>query len=104
MGALTAIVRFSLRNRPIVLFATLCFVVVAGLAAIRLSIDAVPDITNVQVQIITPAPALSPVEVEQYVSAPIERARAGIPRLTEIRSISTYGISGVTVVFEDGFP
>ncbi|RYZ63304.1 MAG: efflux RND transporter permease subunit, partial [Proteobacteria bacterium] len=55
----------------------------------------------VQVQIITAAPALSPVEVEQYVSVPVERAMAGLPRTTEIRSISKYGLSVVTVVFED---
>src|SRR6201999_219132 len=71
-------------------------------AAIRLPIDAIPDVTNVQVQIITTAPALSPVEVEQYVSVPVERAMAGIPQTTEIRSLSKYGVSVVTVAFEDG--
>ena len=63
---------------------------------VNLPIDAVPDVTNIQVQIITPAPALSPVEVEQYVTVPVERAMAGIPKTTEIRSISKYGISVVT--------
>jgi cobalt-zinc-cadmium resistance protein CzcA len=71
-------------------------------AAYRLPIDAVPDVTNVQIQIITTAPALSPVEVEQYVSVPVERAMAGIPKTTEIRSMSKYGISVVTIAFEDG--
>src|SRR5215470_7971894 len=81
---------------------TLCLIALGGFAAWRLPIDAVPDVTNIQVQIITSAPALSPVEIEQYVSAPVERAMAGLPRLTEIRSVSKYGISVVTVVFEDG--
>ena len=66
-----------------------------------LPIDAVPDVTNVQVQVITAAPALSPVEVEQYVTVPVERAMAGIPKVEEVRSISKYGLSVVTVVFDD---
>ena len=71
-------------------------------AAVSLPIDAVPDVTNVQVQIITAAPALSPVEVEQYVTVPVERAMAGLPKSTEVRSISKYGVSVVTVAFDDG--
>ena len=101
MVLLAAIVSWSLRNRPIVLVVTLLFVIIGIRSAATLSIDAVPDITNVQVQIITAAPALSPVEVEQYVSVPVERAMAGIPRTTQIRSVSKYGLSVVTVVFED---
>ena len=87
---------------PLVLVATALLVVVGVRAAIELPIDAVPDITNVQVQVITPAPALSPVEVEQYVTVPVERAMAGIPKVEEVRSISKYGLSVVTVVFDDG--
>lgn len=102
MGALAAIVRWSLRNRPIVLVAMVVFVVLSVRAALKLRIDAVPDITNVQVQVITAAPALSPIEVEKYVSIPVERAMAGIPRTAQVRSISKYGLSVVTVVFEDG--
>lgn len=101
MALLSAIVAWSLRNRAIVLVATLLFVAVGIRAATTLSIDAVPDITNVQVQVITTAPALSPIEVEQYVSVPVERAMAGLPRTTEIRSISKYGLSVVTIVFRD---
>src|SRR4029450_13215010 len=56
---------------------------------------------NVQVQVITPAPALSPVEVEQYVTVPVERAMSGIPKGEQVRSISKYGLSVVTVVFDD---
>ncbi|MEO7734483.1 MAG: efflux RND transporter permease subunit, partial [Kofleriaceae bacterium] len=102
MAILRAILGWSLRNRMLVI---LGFVVLAGLgvrAALRLPIDAVPDVTNVQIQIITTAPALSPVEVEQYVSVPVERAMAGLPRTTEIRSLSKYGVSVVTIAFEDG--
>jgi len=102
MALLSALVAWSLKNRPIVLVATLLFALFGIRAATTLSIDAVPDITNIQVQIITSAPALSPVEVEQYVTVPVERAMAGIPRTTEVRSISKYGISVVTIVFRDG--
>jgi cobalt-zinc-cadmium resistance protein CzcA len=101
MKFLTAIVEWSLRNRPIVIVATVLFVLFGIRSATTLSIDAVPDVTNVQVQIITAAPALSPVEVEQYVTVPVERAMAGVPRSTQIRSISKYGLSVVTVVFTD---
>ena len=101
MKFLSAIVAWSLQNRPIVIVATLLFVLVGIRAAVSLPIDAVPDITNVQVQIITSTPALSPVEMERYVTIPVERAMAGVPHSTEIRSISKYGISVVTVVFTD---
>src|SRR3954469_8479818 len=96
------IVGWSLRHRAMVLAGTLLFIAFGIQAALDLPIDAVPDVTTVQVQIITPAPALSPVEVEQYVTAPVERAMAGIPRVAQIRSISKYGLSVVTVVFDDG--
>ena len=102
MEILSAVVRWSLRNRPAVSFATLLFVLLGLRSAASLTIDAVPDVTNVQVQIITAAPALSPVEVEQYVTVPVERAMAGLPRSTEVRSVSKYGLSVVTVVFRDG--
>ncbi len=101
MKLLTAIVEWSLKNRPIVIVATILFVMFGIRSAITLPIDAVPDITNVQVQIITAAPALSPVEVEQYVTVPVERAMAGVPRSTQIRSVSKYGLSVVTIVFTD---
>jgi cobalt-zinc-cadmium resistance protein CzcA len=102
MAALSAIVAWSLRNRPLVLVATLLFVLAGVRAAISLPIDAVPDVTNIQVQVITAAPALSPIEVEQYVTVPVERALAGIPKTSELRSVSKYGLSVVTVVFHDG--
>lgn len=99
---LSAIVAWSLKNRPIVLALTALLVAIGVRSALTLPIDAVPDVTNVQVQVITAAPALSPIEVEQYVSVPVERAMAGIPRATEVRSISKYGLSVVTIVFRDG--
>lgn len=98
---LSAIVRASLRNRVLVLAGTLLLIVSGAVAVNRLPIDAVPDITNVQVQVITPAPALSPLEVEQYVTFPVERGLSGIPGLEEVRSISRYGLSVVTAVFTD---
>lgn len=101
MALLALVVRWSLRNRAVVLVATLLFAIVGVRSALDLPIDAVPDLTNVQVQIITPAPALSPVEVEQYVTVPVERAMAGVPRSTQVRSVSKYGLSVVTVVFRD---
>src|SRR6187431_2088673 len=102
LAFLSALVSWSLKNRPIVLAATILFIVVGIRSAMSLPMDAVPDVTNVQVQVITSAPALSPVEVEQYISVPVERAMAGIPNTTEIRSTSKYGLSVVTVVFRDG--
>jgi len=96
------IVAWSLRHRAIVLLATALLIIVGVTSAVDLPIDAVPDITNVQVQIITPAPALSPIEVEQYGTAPVERAMSGIPKVEAVRSISKYGLSVVTVVFDDG--
>jgi cobalt-zinc-cadmium resistance protein CzcA len=100
--ALGRIVGWSLRNRAIVLLGTALFVILGIRSAIELPIDAVPDVTNVQVQVITAAPALSPVEVEQYVTVAVERAMSGIPKVEEVRSISKYGLSVVTVVFDDG--
>lgn len=101
MQLLSAIVTWSLKNRAVVLLATALLAVFGVRAALRLPVDAMPDITNVQVQIITSAPALSPVEVEQYVSIPVERAMAGVPHSSQVRSISKYGLSVVTVVFTD---
>ena len=70
--------------------------------ALRLPIDAVPDITNVQVQVLTTVPALGPVDVERTVTFPVESAMSGIPGVEEIRSVSRFGLSAVTIVFEEG--
>jgi cobalt-zinc-cadmium resistance protein CzcA len=98
----TRLIEFALKNRFLVLLAA-ALVTGAGLLAMRrLPIDAVPDITNVQVQILTNAPALGPVEVEQFITFPIETAMSGLPGTEEIRSVSKFGLSAVTVVFKDG--
>ena len=101
MRLLSAILEWSLRNRPVVFVATALFVIFGARAAMTLPVDAVPDVTNVQVDLITAAPALSPLEVEQYVTSPVERAMAGIPKATQVRSISKFGLSVVTIVFRD---
>ncbi len=96
------ILKFALEQRWIVLLATLGLVGVGVFSYSRLSIDAVPDITNVQVQVNTEAPGYSPLESEQRVTFPVETAMAGLPGLKEVRSLSRYGLSQVTVVFKDG--
>ncbi len=101
MRLLGWLITASLRQRALVICATLLFILFGLRAAWELPMDAVPDVTNVQVQILTSAPALSPVEMEQYVSIPVERAMSGLPHLRELRSISKYGLSLVTVVFSD---
>ena len=99
---LNALIDAVLRNRFLVLAATGLMAGLGVYAALRLPIDAVPDLTNVQVQVITEAPALSPLEVESLLSFPVEGAMSGLPGVEEIRSISKFGISVVTVVFEEG--
>jgi cobalt-zinc-cadmium resistance protein CzcA len=96
------ILEWALRNRALVLILSAAMAVGGFLAAAGLPIDAVPDVTNVQVQVLTSAPALGPVEVEQFVSTPVELVMSGIPRLSEIRSISRFGLSAVTLVFDEG--
>ncbi len=98
---LTKLVDWSLDNRPLVLILAALLVLGGGYALTQLPIDAVPDVTNVQVQVLTKAPALGPAEMEQFVTYPVEAAMNGLPDLVEIRSISRYGLSAVTVVFQD---
>jgi len=99
---LSRLIEFSLANRFIVLVLT--FLMAAGglYSAIHLPIDAVPDMTNVQVQVVTDAGFLSPVEVERYVTYPVETSMGGLPKVEEVRSVSKFGISVVTIVFEEG--
>ena len=98
---LARIVDWSLDNRPLVLILAALVVLGGGYALTQLPIDAVPDVTNVQVQVLTKAPALGPAEMEQFVTYPIEAAMNGLPDLVEIRSVSRYGLSAVTIVFQD---
>ena len=99
---LTKTIELSLANRGLVIILTL-FMAGAGLySAWKLPIDAVPDMTNVQVQIVTTSGALSPIEVERYVTYSVEGTMAGLPNIEELRSVSKFGISVVTVVFREG--
>ena len=91
-----------MRQRVAVLLATLVLVGVGIWAMLRLPIDAVPDITNPQVQINTAVPALAPEEVEKLVTFPIESEMAGLPDMVELRSLSKFGLSQVTMTFKDG--
>lgn len=95
------IIEWSLNNRFIVMLLSVVVLGMGGFAAVTIPLDAVPDLTNVQVQILTNSPALGPVEVEQFITFPVENAMSGIPKVDEIRSISRFGLSAVTVSFED---
>ena len=99
---LERILRFSIRQRWMVVLAAAAMAALGLYNYARLPIDAVPDITNIQVQVNTEAPGYSPLEAEQRVTYLVETAMAGLPRLEETRSISRYGLSQVTIVFEDG--
>src|SRR3954471_4296011 len=96
------IIGFSIAQRWLVLLAVLGMAALGVFSYQKLPIDAVPDITNVQVQINTSAPGYSPLEAEQRLTFPVETAMAGLPNLDYTRSISRYGLSQVTVVFKDG--
>ena len=98
------IVRFSIKKKLFVALTTL-FLIIGGIySALTLPIDAVPDITNNQVQIVTVSPTLAPQEVEQLITMPIETAMSNIMNVTEIRSVSRFGLSLVTVVFKESVP
>ena len=99
---LNSIIESSLNNRFFVLMATLLVAGVGVYSALHLPIDAVPDLTNVQVQVITEAPALSPLEVDSLLSFPVSGAMSGLPEIEQIRSISKFGVSVVTIVFKEG--
>ena len=95
------LIDLSLDNRLVVVSLWALAVVVGIHSLTQLPIDAVPDITNVQVQVLTDSPGLAPEEVEQFVTFPIETALSGLPRMEEIRSLTKFGLSVVTVVFEE---
>lgn len=96
------LLRAVIAQRWLVLLAVLGAAAYGAYSYTRLSIDAVPDITNVQVQINTPAPGYSPLETEQRITYPLETAMAGLPKLEQTRSLSRYGLSQVTVIFKEG--
>ncbi|MCB0518535.1 MAG: efflux RND transporter permease subunit [Lewinellaceae bacterium] len=98
---LDAIIQFSIKNKTIVALGTLALIAWGAWSFTRLPIDAIPDITNNQAQVLTVCPTLATQEVEQFVTYPIENAVRTIPGVVELRSISRFGLSVVTVVFEE---
>ena len=96
------LLRVSIAQRGLVLLAVLAVAVLGVFSYRQLPIDAVPDITNVQVQVNSAAPGFSPLETEQRITYPVETAMAGLPGLQQTRSLSRYGLSQVTVIFADG--
>src|SRR5579872_2155329 len=99
---LTSLIKLSLENRFLVLALTVLIAAGGVYSALHLPIDAVPDMTNTQVTVITSAGALSPLEVERYITYPVEWTMAGLPRVEQLRSTSQFGLSVVTIVFHDG--
>jgi cobalt-zinc-cadmium resistance protein CzcA len=99
---LTRLIEFSLSNRFLVLILTLLMAGVGLNSALHLPIDAVPDMTNTQVTVVTEGGPLSPVEVERYLTYPVETAMSGLPKVEQLRSVSKFGISVVTIVFQEG--
>ena len=98
---LNAIINYSIKNRMVVLLGTFLLIGAGVFSLLHIPIDAVPDITNNQVQIITTSPSLAPQEVERFITYPIEQTMTTIPQIAEMRSISRFGLSVVTLVFED---
>lgn len=92
---------FALRQRVLVLLGVVALAIAGVWSALRLPIDAVPDITNVQVQINTTVAALAAEEIERQISFPIETEMQGLQGLVEMRSISRFGLSQITLVFDD---
>ena len=101
-GFFEKLIAFAIDQRWLVMLISLALAVLGVISYQHLPIDAVPDITNVQVQINSAAPGYSPLETEQRITYPVETAMAGLPNLEETRSISRYGLSQVTVVFKEG--
>ena len=95
------IISFSMRQRVFIILGVIALIIGGITAAIKLPIDAVPDITTNQVQIFTVAPALAPQEIERLISYPIEVAMKNLPDIEEVRSVSKFGLSVVTVIFKD---
>jgi len=98
---INALIRFSIAQKLVVLLLVAIMAAAGAYSLINLPIDAVPDVTNVQVQVLTSAPSLAPLEIERQITFPVEVAMSGIPGVEEIRSVSKFGISNVTIVFEE---
>lgn len=101
-GVVDRLLALALRNRLLVVIALVLVAAVGVHSLSVLPIDAVPDVTNVQVQVLTRAPGLGPLEVERLITTPVEVAMGGLPRLEQMRSVSRFGLSAITLVFEEG--
>jgi cobalt-zinc-cadmium resistance protein CzcA len=99
---LSGVINWSLSNRAVVIAVFILLALSGCYAATRIPVDAVPDLVNVQVQVVTDAGTLPPLEVERYVTYPVELAVSGLPDVEEVRSVSKLGISLVTIVFAEG--
>src|SRR5512143_331242 len=102
MGLVDRIVESSLKKRALVLFGVLVLVGLGVWATLHIPIDAFPDVNNIQVEVLSTSPGMSPPEVERFVTFPVETAMRGLPHLEQVRSVSKAGLSVVTVIFEDG--
>ncbi|RKR83665.1 cobalt-zinc-cadmium resistance protein CzcA [Mucilaginibacter gracilis] len=98
---LDAIIRFSIRNKLVIGFFTLALMAWGIWSTSQIPVDALPDITNNQVQVITKAPTLAAQEVEQFITYPVERSLSNLPDVTEMRSMSRFGLSVITIVFKE---
>ncbi len=102
MGMIDRVIEAALRRRALVLAGVVLLVGLGVWSLLRIPIDAFPDVTNIQVEVLSTVPGMSPPEVERFVTYPVETAMRGLPRLDQVRSVSKAGLSVVTVVFEDG--
>ncbi|HKV35084.1 MAG TPA: CusA/CzcA family heavy metal efflux RND transporter [Pyrinomonadaceae bacterium] len=98
---INGLIRFAVSQRLLVLLMVAIMMGAGVYSLLHLPIDAVPDVTNVQVQVLTAAPSLAPLEIERQITFPVEVAMSGLPDIEEIRSVSKFGLSAVTVVFHD---
>jgi cobalt-zinc-cadmium resistance protein CzcA len=96
------IVAFTLKQRLLVVICVLVLIGFGVYSFLKIPLDAFPDVTNIQVELLSSAPGLSPLEVEKFVTYPLEVSMRGLPRLDQLRSVSKYGLSVITIVFEDG--
>ena len=98
---LEKLISFSLRNKVFVLLITIALIIYGSYSISKLPIDSVPDITNNQVQVITVSPSFGAIDIERQVTAPLESTLSNIPGLVEQRSFSRFGLSIITLVFQD---
>jgi heavy metal efflux system protein len=102
MSLIERLIDSSLRHRLLVIVGVIILIGLGVWSFVTIPIDAFPDVTNIQVEVLSNAPGLSPLEVEKFVTYPVEMALRGMPRLAQLRSISKFGLSVITAVFEDG--